>query len=47
MANPKNLNLTISQVQENIDLVNMTDPKNLDITKYQGYMSDPRQSSTI
>jgi hypothetical protein len=25
----------------------MTDPKNLDITKYQGYMSDPRQSSTI
>jgi len=32
MLNPKNLDLTISQVQDNMSLENMSDPRNMDLT---------------
>jgi hypothetical protein len=34
IPNLKNLDLTINQVQGNVGLMNMSDPKNLDITKF-------------
>jgi len=35
MLNPKNLDLTISQVQDNMSLENMSDPRNMDLTNSQ------------